>query len=132
MRRKIAPALENIISALVVGSLAFAFFPSGIVPRNTNIIYQLVEQYNIVGVILVVLAVPAAIRLLYNLRKPVDRIHIRQYTNFSLAVGYLFFTVLSVAAFGPYQVNWLNSLALSLISAILFINSRLGEPDGQQ
>jgi membrane protease YdiL (CAAX protease family) len=132
MRHRIAPAIENIISALVVGSLAFAFFPSGVVPRNFNIIYQLVEQYKIVGVILVLLSIPAILRLIVNFRPPEKRFRIRSITNFTFAVGYLFFTSLSIAAFGIFQVNWLNSLSLSAISAVLFVNSRSETVHGQQ
>lgn len=132
MRSKLVPFIEKVISALVIGSLAFAFFPSGIVPTNYNFIYQFVERYEIVGFLLVAFSVPAFLRFIMPVINPGCELVIRNVTNFTLAIGYLFFCVLSVLTYGPFQVNWLNALAVSLISGALYLNSRWVSLYGQQ
>lgn len=131
MLNRLAQKVEKVISALVVGSLAFAFFPQGVVPAHYNFIYQFVERYYIVGILLVIFSIPALLRLVVPPLMPEKELMIRNVTNFTLAVGYLFFTILSALSFGLFQVNWLNVAAISVVSGMLYVNSRLVTLDGR-
>jgi hypothetical protein len=131
MRNKFVLFIEKVISALAVGSLALAFFPQGVVPRDYNFISTFIEQFEVVGILLIFISIPAFLRLVVPIFSKGNIDRLRVVTNFTLSVGYLFFAVLSILTYGIVQIHWLNALALSLVSGALYLNSKVGYDNGR-
>lgn len=125
--------MELVISGLVIGSLIFATTPPPeLLPSEevVNPLSTLADLYTVVPYLLGILALFAIIRIVtqFVFKKALPKARIL--ANFSFAMGYLFFAALSAAYYGLFQVNWLNVLALSLISAGLYIERKLVGVDG--
>lgn len=121
--------MEMVVSGLVLGSLFFAVTPPpDLAPGTTsvNALSVLAQLYTIVPWLLGILGLVAICRIGCQLflKSHLDRI--RVFANFAFFLGYLFFAALSAAYYGAYQVNWLNVLAIGLISGGLYIERKVG------
>jgi hypothetical protein len=92
----------------------------------TSTVSQLIEQYEIVSVLLGVLAV-FAITQLCALSVPETHrtLRIRQVCLFAMSIGLFFIGILALTSLGVLHILWVNELALSAVSAILYLHLRV-------